>query len=204
MSTSCYVDCVGKPTGACLAMGAATTSNDQVANRTSGFTMIEVLIALAVLAIGLLGLAALQTTGLRLNNQSIQHTQAVLLAQEFLDRVRANGDCLSDGGCAYDSVNGFTGTIATPGPYNCVITAMPNCSSSQMATFDVAQMYGKISTMLSNGKVAGCRGVLSVTISPPSFGCVISPGGAKNTAYSIAVFWTENDLPMRLDMQVEL
>ena len=55
-----------------------------------GFSMIEVLIALVVLAFGLLGLALLQTTNLRFTKSADQRTQAVNLATEMLDMIRAN------------------------------------------------------------------------------------------------------------------
>jgi type IV pilus assembly protein PilV len=55
-----------------------------------GFTLLEVLIALLVLSIGLLGLAALQTTGLRSNEMASMRTQATQLAYDISDRMRAN------------------------------------------------------------------------------------------------------------------
>lgn len=58
--------------------------------RQRGFSMIEVLIALVVLAIGLLGLALLQTTNLRYTKSANLRTQAVNLATEMLDTIRAN------------------------------------------------------------------------------------------------------------------
>jgi type IV pilus assembly protein PilV len=56
----------------------------------NGFTLLEVLIALLVLAIGLLGLAALQTTGLRSNTMATQRTHATQLTYDISDRMRAN------------------------------------------------------------------------------------------------------------------
>jgi len=58
--------------------------------RAGGFSMIEVLIALVVLAIGLLGLALLQTMNLRYTKNAQQRTLAVNLASELLDTMRAN------------------------------------------------------------------------------------------------------------------
>ncbi len=55
-----------------------------------GFSMIEVLIALVVLAFGLLGLALLQTMNLRYTKSANQRTQAVNLAGELLDMMRSN------------------------------------------------------------------------------------------------------------------
>lgn len=59
-------------------------------NKQQGFTLLEVLIALLVLSIGLLGLAALQTTGLRSNQMATMRTLATQLAYDMTDRMRAN------------------------------------------------------------------------------------------------------------------
>lgn len=55
-----------------------------------GFSLIEVLIALVVLAIGLLGLALLQTMNLRYTKSADQRTKAVNLAGSMLDMMRSN------------------------------------------------------------------------------------------------------------------
>ncbi|MGD2138111.1 MAG: type IV pilus modification protein PilV [Gammaproteobacteria bacterium] len=55
-----------------------------------GFTLLEVLIALLVLSIGLLGLAALQTVGLRSNQMASMRTQAIQATYDISDRMRAN------------------------------------------------------------------------------------------------------------------
>lgn len=61
-----------------------------LAHRSRGFTMIEVLVALVVLSIGLLGVAALQLTSLRSNHSSAMRSQATFLAYDIIDRMRAN------------------------------------------------------------------------------------------------------------------
>lgn len=58
--------------------------------RQGGFSMIEVLIALVVLAFGLLGLALMQTLNLRYTQSAQHRTLAVNLAGELLDTIRAN------------------------------------------------------------------------------------------------------------------
>jgi type IV pilus assembly protein PilV len=58
--------------------------------RHAGFSMLEVLIALVVTSIGLLGLAALQATSLKLNHGSFLRTQATQHAHDLADRMRAN------------------------------------------------------------------------------------------------------------------
>lgn len=59
-------------------------------SRIRGFTLLEVLIALVVLSIGLLGIAALQGVGLRSSQGAYLTSQATLLAYDMADRIRAN------------------------------------------------------------------------------------------------------------------
>ena len=58
--------------------------------RSRGFTLVEILVALVVLSIGLLGVAALQLMSLRSNHGSAMRSQATFLAYEIIDRMRAN------------------------------------------------------------------------------------------------------------------
>ena len=55
-----------------------------------GATLIEVLVAVLVLSIGLLGLAGLQVTSLQSNHSAYYRSQATLLAYDIADRMRAN------------------------------------------------------------------------------------------------------------------
>lgn len=64
----------------------------RVCRRMAGFSIMEVLIAMIVLAIGLLGLAALQAQGLRFNQDAYNRSQATGLAYDIIDRMRANRD----------------------------------------------------------------------------------------------------------------
>jgi type IV pilus assembly protein PilV len=65
-------------------------SNTHGNRKQSGFTLLEVLIALLVLSIGLLGLAALQTTGLRSNQMASMRTLATQFTYDITDRMRSN------------------------------------------------------------------------------------------------------------------
>lgn len=55
-----------------------------------GFSMIEVLVSIVVMAIGLLGLAGLQAQSLRGGHQSLMRTIATIQANDLLERMRAN------------------------------------------------------------------------------------------------------------------
>lgn len=63
--------------------------------RQQGFSLLEVLIAVLVLAIGVLGAALLQTSALRYSASAADQTQATFIAYDMLDRMRANAAELS-------------------------------------------------------------------------------------------------------------
>jgi type IV pilus assembly protein PilV len=67
---------------------------------SAGFSLVEVLVALVVLAIGLLGLAGLQTRGVRDNHGAYLRTQATLCVKDLVDCMRANRPAALAG--AYD------------------------------------------------------------------------------------------------------
>jgi type IV pilus assembly protein PilV len=58
--------------------------------KSRGLTLVEILIALVILSVGLLGLAGLQTLSLKFNTSAYYRTQATQLAYDIADRMRAN------------------------------------------------------------------------------------------------------------------
>lgn len=68
---------------------SAPAAHDQL-----GVSLLEVLIAVLVLAIGVLGAAQLQLSALRYNAGAALSTQASFIAYDMLDRLRANADDL--------------------------------------------------------------------------------------------------------------
>lgn len=58
--------------------------------RDAGFTLIEVLVAIVVMAVGLLGFALLQTMSVRFAQSANYRTQATNLTYELIDQMRAN------------------------------------------------------------------------------------------------------------------
>lgn len=159
--------------------------------RTSlaGFSLIEVLVALLVLSIGLLGLAALQTTGLTLNHESYGRTQAVLQAYDIIDRMRANKS--GSGGAVnstYDSIGlGSTPTLTT----DC---SSASCTGTELAQYDIRKWNLANASLLAYGKGAVCKGNFSTDLSS------CSPTGS---IYRIAITWKEKDLDMRLDVEAQ-
>lgn len=82
----------------------------------AGFSLIEVLVAILVMAIGLLGFALLLTMGLRFSQAANQRTHATNLAYDLLDQMRANRvmrNYYVSAGFAPNSVNGCNAASAT-------------------------------------------------------------------------------------------
>ena len=59
-------------------------------SRQSGVTLIEVMVSVLIMGIGLLGIAALQTTALRNGQSSLERSQAVIQSYAIIDAMRAN------------------------------------------------------------------------------------------------------------------
>lgn len=57
---------------------------------SAGLTLVEILVALLVISIGLLGVAGLHAYSLRNNHDALVRTHASALAADILDRMRAN------------------------------------------------------------------------------------------------------------------
>lgn len=90
-------------------------------HRSAGFSLIEVLVTLVVLGIGMLGLAVLQVTGLRVNDGALMRTRAALAANDLADRLRAQpGEFFAGGQSANGIIHLAAGACAPP----------PACSSA--------------------------------------------------------------------------
>ncbi len=130
----------------------------------TGLTLIEVLIAVVVLAIGLLGIAGLQSAALSNNLISYQYTQASSLAQAMIERMRANRDGVRNGAYAIAA-------DATP-PAAAVNCASSACTSAQQAQWDIATIYSQVSSSVGTTNIpSGPRGMLpgsrlSITCDP--------------------------------------
>lgn len=67
-------------------------------NKNDGFSLLEVLVAVIVFSIGLLGLAALQMSGLKDNQSAYFRTEATVMAYDMADRMRLNRAVAEAGG----------------------------------------------------------------------------------------------------------
>ena len=110
-------------------------------SHAGGFTLIEVLVAVLVMSNGLLGLASLQATSLRFNNDSSAQTQAAFFASDMADRMRTNVSRAAD----YPTQGAAENT-------NCYSAA--GCSPDQMAGHDIWEWQDRLGTELPAGQGA--------------------------------------------------
>ena len=128
----------------------------------SGFTLIEVLVALVVLSIGLLGIAKLVLFGVRANDSAYLRTQAVNLAYGILDNMRGNNTVAQTG-----SYNVGLGPYAPPGQM-CNLVATP-CAGGALAAYDLYLWKQQLKASLPNGD-----GTVTTTVVPMPVGQLVT------------------------------
>lgn len=157
-----------------------------------GFSLVEVLVALLVLSIGLLGLAMLQVEGMKLNSDAHLRTQATILAYDILDRMRANKSAADDGAYCLDgpgtNSNKICANKAPATEEKCADTTNGCVSSSDLAKYDLSQWYGLLARRLP----------LSATNLPEiqREQTTVGAAGTSKTInrYTVLIRWVEHDL----------
>jgi type IV pilus assembly protein PilV len=101
----------------------------------SGFSLVEVLVALVVLSVGMLGIAVMFVQSVRSSRTAILRTQAVNLVSDMADRVRANANAQN----AYDTDEyGGDPEVQSCAPDSDVRTGV-NCDVEELAEDDLAR-----------------------------------------------------------------
>jgi type IV pilus assembly protein PilV len=140
--------------------------SDGSSKHTAGFTLVEVLVALVVLSIGMLGMARLVLMSAHSNDSAYLRSQATALAYEMLDNIRANMDGATAGG--YNVVMG-----ASPAaPTSCVGT---QCTTAQQAAWDVYRwlQHLSVTTNPNGGGLPNGQGSITVAGNPATATIVV-------------------------------
>jgi type IV pilus assembly protein PilV len=123
---------------------------------STGFGMVEVLVTLVLLSVGLMGIAKLQLVSLRSVHASTVRGQAVLLAYDLADRMRANRFGVVDlDGVEVGLYNGAdNATYQLPALNGCTegAGATADCTVAEVAAHDMQEWKDSIATLLPNGK----------------------------------------------------
>ena len=130
--------------------------------RARGFTLVETMVALVVLSVGMLGIAGLYVTTLKSGGGAIFRMQAVNLAADLADRIRANrGANVAYAGAGADN--------------NCYGAASVDCAPALMAANDLFVWQQQIAAILPGGNAN-----------------VVVVGAAAPFTYTITINWTES------------
>ncbi|GLS92595.1 type IV pilus modification protein PilV [Psychromonas marina] len=123
--------------------------NNEVGRREQkGSSLIEILVAVFILAAGLLGLASVQMLSLKNINNAQFHTLATTYAYDMGERMRSNQEAVSLG--SYDNI---LSTVADP--------SCSTCSAAQMAQLDGFQWNELIQSAVNQGGLPEGQGTVT-------------------------------------------
>jgi type IV pilus assembly protein PilV len=151
--------------------------------RQAGFTLLEILVSLMLIAIGVLGTAGLQALALKMNQGGQLRSQAVVLGIDLIERMEANNVAAIAGGYA-------------PAAYPASFTtdcATVFCSPADLATYDLVNFRSRVQSQLPGATI--CVMVTGPTGTGP---CVAgtapagtAPVGAGPYIYFVRIDWVE-------------
>jgi type IV pilus assembly protein PilV len=117
--------------------------------RTTGFSLVEVLVAMFVVAMGILALAALLQTAARYAKMGELRSTATLLADDIADRLRANAPGARLGPAGYDLVDRAFPSRQVPAHAACTRDAP--CGEAELAGADLADWTARVRATLPKG-----------------------------------------------------
>ena len=152
--------------------GISTTS--RAVPRVGGFTLVEVLVALVIMSVGMLGIAGLYVHSMQAGRTSILHHHAVTLAGDVADRIRANPRAAA----AY---------TAGGADNNCIDGGI-DCTPAEMAANDIFLWDQQAVDTLPTGTVTI---VFDNGVAPPTYEITVAweePGEQLSYVITIPVF----------------
>ena len=137
-----------------------------------GFSMLEVLITILLVAIGLLGMMAMQGRAIQYTADSLNRTQAVLLANELIEIIRATPTSATDDGSFY-----FDGSLPST-ESNCL-----ELSSNSLVEDQINCWGNKVTRLLPGANTTGVTSQFRACLSKTPENC---DGGA---ALEVQIAW---------------
>ena len=144
--------------------------------------MLEVLIAIVVIAFGLLGIAGLQAFAIKNNNSASLRITATTLANDMIDRMKANYMGVTNGDYNKSSAADYGTAVAS-----CLTTA--GCTFQQLAQNDLNEWSQRVAAALPNG-----RGVVCLDSTPNDGVSVAAPAcdNTGTTMYVVKIWWIDD------------
>jgi len=117
-----------------------------IQSRADGFSLLEILIAIVVLSVGLLGLVGLQSSALQMNSSATSRSIATDYANAMIDKVRTNNKGAKEGNYSVSAANGGT-QLSSGGTIN----------PSDYAYKDTTNWLRSLKRSIPNAQVQSCR-----------------------------------------------
>lgn len=121
-----------------------------------GVGLIEVLVALLILALGVLGFAALQLRAMDAAQEATENTVAMNTARDLAERMRVNRTALSNYKDAINKALSIDTCIGTNDITTPKSLGIPKCNSTMMAQHDATEILAKASDNGQTVIIANC------------------------------------------------
>ncbi len=141
-----------------------------------GVGLIEVLIAVLVLSVGILGMISMQVTAKRNMYESTQRSIATGLARDILERIRSNPGEIS----AYAASATLGGSSITAAPASCNSAA---CSTSALAARDLYEWEQLLDGAAEKITIGGTESNSGGLVDPRA--CITNASGVV----TVAIAW---------------
>jgi type IV pilus assembly protein PilV len=142
--------------------------------KLQGFTLLEIMVALLVSSIGLLGLAGMQATAIANTQVSRMRSIVALQASSLAAAMHGNrafwtyGSPLNGFATAGTTITDYTNTLQM-NPSSCIFSSVPSgtgCTPVQLASFDVQTWAASMSRLLP-----GYSSIVACTTTSKPFSC---------------------------------
>lgn len=137
----------------------ATPIRRPAPNRAQGgFSIVEVLVAIIILSVGMLGAVGMQATAMQSNKEARNQAAATTFARELAEKMRGNHTIAiktdpDENPYVFDETLNINDTIPTP-TVNCFKDGCPTVKDA--ATWDVADWQGRVQATLPTPRVKVC------------------------------------------------
>jgi type IV pilus assembly protein PilV len=139
-----------------------------------GFTLLEVMISIAILAIGMLGIASLQMVSIEHNNAAYLRSQAITISQDIVERMRNNPEAVN--ARKFDDID--SSQIESIHSIVC-LTDIAGCTTDQLADIDIDQWALSVNSINDD----------NTRLQLPNAKATIKVDGANTNLFTIKIEW---------------